>query len=108
MQVRQKAQKVLSGLVHSSFLSESAQLRLIQTFRARTRRKMKRKNSTPGTARFRRDDIGADKQKLVERHSGVLGLCAFVVANPYAVPHYVPEILVELERHLHDPQPVPK
>jgi hypothetical protein len=35
-------------------------------------------------------------------------MCAFVEAFPYDIPPFVPDILVELERHLHDPQPIPK
>jgi len=48
------------------------------------------------------------KTQLAEFHCGILGLCAFVEAYPYDVPHFVPDILIELERHLHDPQPIPK
>ena len=53
-------------------------------------------------------NMAADKAKLSQYHSGVLGLCSFVNAYPYDVPHFVPDILMELERHLHDPQPIPK
>ena len=31
-----------------------------------------------------------------------------VEAYPYDVPEGVPDILIELEKHLHDPQPIPK
>ena len=52
------------------------------------------------------------KQKLVQedlvtKHSAVLGLCAFVNAFPYDVPEFVPDILMVLSDHLHDPQPIP-
>jgi len=43
---------------------------------------------------------------LRKRHAGVLGLCAFVSANPYDVPEYVPELLMALSDHLQDPQPI--
>ena len=39
---------------------------------------------------------------------GILGLSAMVEAYPYDVPEFVPDILIELEKHLHDPQPIPK
>ena len=41
-------------------------------------------------------------------HSGILGLCSLVEAYPHDVPSFVPDVLMELQRHLHDPQPVPK
>ena len=54
---------------------------------------------------------GKKKKKTVEevisKHSGVLGLCAFVNAFPYDVPEFVPDILMVLSDHLHDPQPIP-
>ena len=36
------------------------------------------------------------------------GVCALVEAYPYEVPPFVPSILVELEAHIHAPQPVPR
>ena len=45
---------------------------------------------------------------LTLRHSGVLGLCAFVDAFPYDVPEFVPEILMFLSDLLEiAPQPIP-
>ena len=49
-----------------------------------------------------------DKTQLAAFHSGIMGLCAIVEAYPYDVPEMVPDILIELEKHLHDPQPIPK
>ena len=46
-------------------------------------------------------------EDIVSKHSGVLGLCAFVNAFPYDVPEFVPDILMVLSDHLHDPQPIP-
>jgi hypothetical protein len=46
-------------------------------------------------------------EKIVAKHSGILGLCAFVNAFPYDVPDFVPDILMVLSDHLHDPQPIP-
>lgn len=43
---------------------------------------------------------------LIERHAGVLGLCACVEATPYTVPPHLPLLLVHLASHLHDPQPI--
>ena len=47
------------------------------------------------------------QEDLVSKHSGVLGLCAFVNAFPYDVPDILPDILMVLSDHLHDPQPIP-
>jgi proteasome activator subunit 4 len=34
---------------------------------------------------------------------GVLGLCAIVLSSPYDIPTYVPEALILLCEHFHDP-----
>merc|ERR1719361_1552299 len=47
------------------------------------------------------------RDELAAYHSGILGLSAMVEAYPYDVPEVVPDILIELEKHLHDPQPIP-
>lgn len=41
------------------------------------------------------------------RHTGVLGLCAFISAYPYEVPDFVPNVFEHLGAHLNDPQPIP-
>lgn len=45
-------------------------------------------------------------QQLQRCHTGLLGLGAIVRAYPYEVPHFVPEILMILSDHIHDPQPI--
>ena len=62
---------------------------------ARTRIKNKRYDATPVNA-----------QHIIQRHAGVLGLCACVQAFPYDVPEVVPRILMTLSAHLDDPQPI--
>lgn len=105
VQVRQKAHKILCGMMHSNFLDKAAQQRLLKTFRDKIRAKMARKGSKK---RFQKPPKLTDKGQLAEFHSGVLGLSALVEAYPYDVPEFIPDILVELEKHLHDPQPIPK
>ena len=34
---------------------------------------------------------------------GVLGLCAIVLSSPYDIPNYVPDALMLLCEHSHDP-----
>lgn len=41
------------------------------------------------------------------RHTGVLGLCAFISAYPYDIPDFVPEVFELLGANLNDPQPIP-
>lgn len=70
---------------------------LQKSFYAKVRkpRKHKKAKSTP------------NPEEIVSKHSGVLGLCSFVNAFPYDVPEFVPDILMVLSDHLHDPQPIP-
>lgn len=110
LQVRQKATKILCGLCHSKFINEEGQKRLLGDFRSKIRRKMTKRSS--GGNKFKKEKAKSlatlDKAELAAYHSGVLGLSALVEAYPYDVPEFVPEILVELEKHLHDPLPIPK
>ena len=39
----------------------------------------------------------------MRRHGGVLGLAACVQAFPHTIPDAVPDILVVLSKHAHDP-----
>lgn len=104
LQVRQKAAKILGGLVHSKFLDSDAQQRLLQYFRSKIRTKMQKSKKN----KFQKSQPAEDKLQLAQFHAGILGLCSFVEAYPYDVPKFVPDILIELEKHLHDPQPIPK
>ena len=115
--VQQKAAKVLGGLIHSNFLDDQYQEKVLQKFRSKIRVKMNRKKNVANrnVTKFEKSSNGNlkqiltnDKQAMAEFHSGILGLCAIVEAYPYDVPKFVPDILIELEKHLHDPQPIPK
>ena len=67
--------------------------------------KAKRKLDADGNPE---SDADRASRLLTLRHSGVLGLCAFVDAFPYDVPEFVPEILMFLSDFLHvAPQPIP-
>lgn len=46
-------------------------------------------------------------EEIDKAHSAILGLGSFVACYPYHVPAFLPEILVVLTTHLHDPQPIP-
>ena len=45
-------------------------------------------------------------QKLQRCLTGILGLGAIVRAYPYDVPNFLPEVLMTLSDHVHDPQPI--
>ena len=108
LQVRQKATKILCGLFHSHFINAEGQGRLLRDFRAKIRRKMTKKASNKFKKEKPKKLANLDKTELAKYHSGILGLCAIVEAYPYDVPEMVPDILIEMEKHLHDPQPIPK
>lgn len=47
-----------------------------------------------------------DTSPYVLRHAGVLGLSSCIKAFPYDVPDWMPQMLVEIGNHLHDPNPI--
>ncbi|CAF0768198.1 unnamed protein product [Adineta steineri] len=47
-------------------------------------------------------------KNIVKRHGGVLGLCAIVLASPYDIPMHVPNALMLLCEHSHDPDLIQK
>merc|ERR1711981_1308221 len=109
LQVRQKATGILCGLFHSQFIDNEGQKRLLKDFRTKIRRKLERKKSSNKFKKEKPKSLAnLDKTQLAAFHSGIMGLCAIVEAYPYDVPEMVPDILIELEKHLHDPQPIPK
>ena len=42
----------------------------------------------------------------MQRHAGVLSLAAIILAFPYTVPSFLPDVLMSLCRHATEPQPV--
>ena len=44
--------------------------------------------------------------KLVQRHGGILGLCAVVSSCPYDVPQYLPDAVTYLCQFINDPVPI--
>ncbi|KAL7303557.1 hypothetical protein TKK_0003717 [Trichogramma kaykai] len=103
-EVRGKARKLLEGLLHFTFLPN--QDVLLENLRVKAKTKLPKMRSAPG-AKASVEKIEKFKNAVRLRHAGVLGLCAFISANPYHVPDYVPEILGWLSDHLNDPEPIP-
>ena len=91
---------MLGGLLHCDFLDSGKTQKLLEQFQRQVSRRIPR--SAP-TAVLQDVDMTA----IVQRHAGILGLCAFVDAFPYDVPDFLPDVLVRLGNHLNDPQPIP-
>jgi proteasome activator subunit 4 len=104
--VRQKAGKILGGLLHSGFIDQTEITGLLKDLRTRIRPKMLRAGRRFKKVPTKETDDNS-KDKIVLHHSGILGLCSFVEAFPYDVPSFVPPILMELSTHLNDAQPTP-
>lgn len=98
VEVRKLASITLSGLVQCSERKE------IESMIVRFRKLVseshmpKRKSSEPVTPSY--SDL------LGKRHAGILGLCSLVLAFPYDVPEWMPNILVELAQCASGPSPI--
>jgi len=105
VEVREKAGVVLGGLLHCDFIPSDQVQTLMDGFKSDMRTKLRKKPRTEGA------DISSWQTKhtaaVLTRHSGVLGLGAAVSASPYDIPLTLPDILMLLADHLHDPQPIP-
>ena len=103
VEVREKASKVLGGIIHCCFISEESSGQLLSQFKAEVGKKLRKKpRGDEDPAEFQVKQSAA----LVRRHSAVLGLSAFVHSCPYDIPAHLPDVLMILAQHLHDPQPV--
>ncbi|KAL7039640.1 hypothetical protein ACKWTF_000055 [Chironomus riparius] len=94
LEVRVKAAEVLGGLIHCSFLPATD--KLLELFKKKCQTKI-----------VKRSTVCSLEPNIRVRHSGVLGLCAFISAFPYEIPSFVPNVFEILHRHLDDPQPIP-
>lgn len=128
LEVREKAAQVLGGLLHCSFLPSTEQLLELFKVKCRTKVRTRRaiaKNSgscaqEASAAAALPNSIGVltaggggavvdtqEADSVRTRHSGVLGLCAFISAYPYDIPNFMPDVFEHLGAHLNDPQPIP-
>ncbi|CAH2094496.1 unnamed protein product [Euphydryas editha] len=82
VEVRQSAAKLLTGLMHCRALpnEEKTLKSLMRSCRSK---------------------------ELVERHCGVLGLCAYLASRPYSLGPRLGNVLAELARHTNAPDPIP-
>ncbi|XP_046402715.1 proteasome activator complex subunit 4A-like [Ischnura elegans] len=104
VEVREKAAQVLGGLLHCGFVASKENL--LEEFKKKCTTKVVRSHKQEGVTGSKESAEKAASAMIV-RHSGILGLCAFVNAHPYDVPEFLPDIFLILGDHLSDPQPIP-
>jgi len=97
VEVRDKAAGTLSGFIHYGFIQTDRAL--INKFRKKCEKKLIKSPNSNG--------VTYNPTHLIEKHCGILGLCSIVKAYPYQVPTFLPDVLMILAQHLHDPQPIP-
>lgn len=102
VEVRKNAGKVLSGLVHCMFIPE--QECLLDEFKRKAKTKLYKKEGLNCKEEIKKK-LKTDALRI--RHAAIIGMCAFVQANPYDIPKYVPPIFEHLRAHMNDPQPIP-
>ena len=77
VEVREKAGKVLGGLLHCSFLSKEESNKLLEQFTKEISKKMRRK---PKAGEDQAEFQAKQTKAILLRHAGVLGLSSFVVS----------------------------
>lgn len=99
LEVRETAGETLGGLLHCEFLKVTDEL--LALFKSQCVHKKRKKRPQ------QQQQAPPEPGDLIERHAGVLGLCACINAYPYDVPPFMPDVLVLLGEHLNDPPPIP-
>lgn len=105
LEVREKSAEVLGGLLHCSFLPATD--KLLELFKKKCRTKVIKRVNRVTTSCAIEAANASESDNLRVRHSGVLGLCAFITAYPYDIPDFVPNVFEIISNHLNDPQPIP-
>jgi len=107
LEVREKAGTVLGGLVHCGFITAEQREAMTIKFTAAANKRLKRWKDNGGGEEEKVEWQTKYNMSLIKRHAGVLGLCSVVSACPYDIPSHLPEVLMVLGDHLHDPHPIP-
>lgn len=108
LEVREKASEVLCGMLHCSFLTTTDKLLELFKTKCKTKITIKRgRRHETATCAVEASIESRESDAVRIRHTGVLGLCAFISAYPYDVPEFVPNVFEHLGAHLNDPQPIP-
>nr|XP_034177609.1 proteasome activator complex subunit 4-like [Osmia lignaria] len=103
VEVRKTAGKVLSGLLHCTFIPE--QECLLNEFKKKAKTKLCKKEHLGSNKEGTKNNVKTDAIRI--RHAAVIGMCAFIQAHPYDIPKYIPPIFEHLSPHMADPQPIP-
>ena len=101
-EVYRMASITLSGLIQCGIIPLDESILNLGRELSSTKLKQKKKG-TPTTSASQNPDY---QQRLLKRHAGILVLSACVLSAPYTVPDWMPEIVMRLSDHLHDPQPI--
>jgi len=94
VEVREMAGVTLGGFFHCQFFQFTKEL--MDDFKKKCAKKLGNSRRGP-----------VSPEAVIQRHAGVLGLCAYVNAYPYDVPEEIPDVIMILGDHLNDPQPIP-
>jgi len=97
VEVREIASKLLSGLVHFGYFSITEEL--LSIFHTMAKIKMKKKRHGIELTQAQTDK---NVLALQVKHGGVLGLSALVLAFPYDVCTWIPEVVIDLGNYLHE------
>ena len=90
----------LSGLIQCGVIPLNESILNLGKCLSSTRLKKKKKSLTGSS-----QETGY-QLALLKRHAGVLILSACVLSAPYTVPDWMPDAVMSLSNHLHDPQPI--
>lgn len=106
VEVRELASSTLSGLIQCGMMD----LALLKEFgrRVQAHPLAKRARVVTGKARSTPpvEILVEEKHTLLQRHVGILGLRAFVVAFPYTLSPWMPKTLAILAQCVNDPEPL--
>ena len=101
-EVYRMASITLSGLIQCGVIPLNEAI--FDLGRTLSRTKLLQKKRASGIGPVTQD--AEYQQRLLKRHAGVLVLSACVLSAPYTVPDWMPEVVMSLSEHLHDPQPI--
>lgn len=97
LEVREVASTLLSGLIHFGYIKVKDGL--LKSFSKMAKKKIKKaRHGIELTA----EDLQKNTAALHVKHGGLLGLSACVLAFPYDVPLWMPEVLLDVGNYLHD------
>ena len=100
LEVRLEATKALSGLVHYGYIDVDDTLH--KQFSQMARSALKKRKRGESATSLGSSAPNENAHALRQRHAGILGLSACILAFPYEVPEWMPQMLLEVGEHLHD------